>query len=158
MYPTTLILAAILLALAACAREEVPTTPSATEVSGTTAIQDVNPITAQSWLDGFALGSEVGPEGTIAEGAAKNEFAPGDPIHVTMEVGDAPPASAVKVVWIGPGDAPVGDEIRNVAGGQEQMHFQAPDTTAWPAGAYRVEVWVADENVSTQQFRIIQGE
>ncbi|HVR44315.1 MAG TPA: hypothetical protein VMS56_12825 [Thermoanaerobaculia bacterium] len=150
------VLALALAAFTACAREQVPTETSETELAGTTSPGGVNPLSAQNWIDGVTIGSEVGDDGSIVAGSAGADFAPGEPIFVVLEVSDAPPASAVKVVWLGPGETEVGEQQKNVAIDQTHVSFQAPDTAAWQLGDHRVEVWVGDEQVSTQQFRIVE--
>lgn len=104
------------------------------------------------WLTDFAVGSELGPDGAVA--SAKNTFAPGETIHYSMKVGEAPPASAAKVVWLGPDDAKLGEEMQGITTGQTTLGFRAPGTAAWAPGQYEVELWVVDEKVNAQRFTI----
>ena len=104
------------------------------------------------WLSDFALGGEAGPDGTVT--AAKNAFAPGDAIYYSMKVGAAPPASAVKVMWVGPAEAKLGEEMKGIASGQKTLSFQSPDTAAWAPGTYEAQIWVVDEKVNSQRFTI----
>jgi hypothetical protein len=91
----------------------------------------------------------------MVTGQGGDDFAPGQPVHVTMEVGDAPPNSTVKVVWYAPGETKITEENKPVVAGQKYLAFSANDTKSWKQGDYRAEVWIGDEKVNTQQFQIV---
>ena len=142
----------------ACGRDETaepPATTTTVEQPGTSSPSDVAPVTAQTWIDDVTIGSELAADGSMAPGKTGDDFAPGQPIHLTMEVGDAPPNSAVKVVWYGPGETKVGEENKPVVAGQKYLPFTAANTSSWGKGDYRAEVWIGDEKVNTQQFQIV---
>ena len=150
----------LLIAAVGCGRDETAEPPAATttvEQAGTSSPADVAPTTAQSWIDDVTIGSELAPDGSMVAGKTGDDFAPGQPIHLTMEVGDAPPNSAVKVVWYGPNETKIGEENKPVVAGQKYLSFTAADTKAWAKGDYRAEVWIGDEKVNTQQFQIVDA-
>ena len=154
---TLFALALTVVALVACGRDETakpPETTTTVEQPGTTSPSDVAPPVAQSWIDDVTIGSELAPDGSMAAGHTGDDFAPGQPIHIAMEVGDAPPSSTVKVVWYGPNETKIGDENKPVVAGQKYLNFTASDTKSWAKGDYRAEVWIGDEKVNTQQFNI----
>ncbi len=144
----------------ACGRDETaepPATTTTVEQPGTSSPSDVAPTTAQSWIDDVTIGSELAADGSMVPGKTGDDFAPGQPIHLTMEVGDAPPNSAVKVVWYGPNETKIGEENKPVVAGQKYLSFTAPNTASWAKGDYRAEVWIGDEKVNTQQFQIVDA-
>src|SRR5688572_28506518 len=103
---SALVISVMILAVA-CGRDETaepPATTTTVEQAGTTSPSDVAPTTAQTWIDDVTIGSELGADGNMVAGKTGDDFAPGQPIHLAMEVGDAPPNSSVKVVWYGPGE------------------------------------------------------
>ena len=159
---TLIFIAALLpLVLIGCGRDETAEAPATTttmEQPGTTSPSDVAPVTAQTWIDDVTIGSELGPDGNMAAGKTGDDFAPGHAIHVAMEVGDAPPGSAVKLVWYGPNETKIGEESKPVVAGQKYLNFTAPDTSSWAKGDYRAEVWIGDEKVNTQQFQIVDAD
>jgi hypothetical protein len=163
MRKTLFSLALVLMAAVAvvgCGRDETaepPATTTTVEQPGTSSPSDVAPVTAQTWLDDFTIGHEVGPDGMMVAGKGGDDFAPGQPIHLSMEVGDAPPNSTVKVVWYGPGETKIGEENKPVVAGQKYLAFTAADTKSWAKGDYRAEVWIGDEKVNTQQFQIVDA-
>lgn len=152
-----LVLAALPFALmfGACQEEPVEATPS--ELPGTSLPGDVSPISAQTWLDEFSLGHATNPDSSITAGRTGDDFAPGAPIHLSMETTDAPPNTTVRVLWYGPAETILGEEQKSVLPGGRYLSFQAPDTSSWAKGDYRVEVWVGDEKVNTQQFQIVDA-
>ncbi|MHB0970753.1 MAG: hypothetical protein ACYC7A_03365 [Thermoanaerobaculia bacterium] len=148
-------------ALFACGRDETaepPATTTTVEQPGVESPSDVAPITAQTWIDDVTIGSELAPDGSMVAGKTGDDFAPGQPVHLTMEVGDAPPASAVKVVWYGPNETKIGEESKPVVAGQKYLSFTAADTASWAKGDYRAEVWIGDEKVNQQQFQIVDAD
>jgi hypothetical protein len=147
--------------LGGCGREEAkeaPPTATTQEQPGADSPSDVSPVNAQTWIDDVTIGSELGADGAIPAGKTGDDFAPGQAVHVAMEVGDAPQNAAVKVVWYGPNETKIGEETKPVTAGQKYLTFTATDTTAWAKGDYRAEVWVGDEKVNQQQFQIVDAD
>ena len=143
-----------------CGRDETaepPATTTTVEQAGTASPSDIAPTTAQSWIDDVTIGSELAADGSMTPGRTGDDFAPGQPIHLSMEVGDAPPASTVKVVWYGPNETKINEESKPVVSGQKYLPFTAQDTASWAKGDYRAEVWIGDEKVNTQQFQIVDA-
>ena len=144
----------------ACGRDETAepvTEATTTEVPGVTQTGDLAPPTAQSYIDDVTIGSELAPDGSMVAGKTGDDFAPGQQVHLTMEVGDAPPNSAVKVVWYGPNETRIGEESKPVVSGQKYLSFSSQDTASWAKGDYRAEVWIGDEKVNQQQFQIVDA-
>lgn len=144
----------------ACGKDETadPTTQVATaEQPGVQSPTDLAPVTAQTYIDDVTIGSELGPDGSMVTGKTGDDFAPGQAVHLSMEVGDTPAASAVKVVWYGPNETKIGEETKNVTAGQKYLTFSAADTASWAKGDYRAEVWIGDEKVNQQQFQIVDA-
>ncbi len=135
--------------------EDVAAAATTDEIGGTGEAGDLNPLEAQMAIDDVTLGSKAGADGTIAEADQEDDFTPGEPIVVAMEVGDVQPGSAVKVLWFGPNETKIGEESKTVVSGQSYLNFNAADTGDWAKGDYRVEVWIGDEKVNQQQFQIV---
>src|SRR6185436_6515851 len=75
--------------LGGCGRDETAEAPASTttvEQAGTTNPSDVAPITAQTWIDDVTIGHELAADGSMATGKGGDDFAPGQPIYVAMEV------------------------------------------------------------------------
>jgi hypothetical protein len=134
-------------------KSDTATQTSEQEVAGVNAPNDLNPVEAQTMVDDVTVGHKVGSDGMIAAEDQGDDFAPGDPVYITMKVADAPADSKVKVAWYGPGETKIKDEEKAVNPGEQYLTFQA-DTGSWQKGDYRAEVWIGDEKVNTQEFNI----
>lgn len=159
MNKTLLSAVALSLTLIACGRDETaeaPATTTTVEQAGTSSPSDIAPTTAQSWLDDVTIGHELGADGSMKTGTGGDDFAPGQPVHLAIETGDAPPGAVVKIVWYGPNETKINEENKPVVAGQKYLNFTA-DTATWAKGDYRAEVWVGDEKVNTQQFQIVDA-
>lgn len=135
--------------------DDTAATTTEQEKSGVDQPGDLNPVEAQTMIDDVTIGHSVGADGTIAADQQGDDFAPGDPINVVMEVGDTPAGSAVKIVWFGPNETRIGEETKTVTAGEKHLGFQTTDTGSWAKGDYRAEIWIGDEKVNTQQFQIV---
>ena len=139
-------------------RSDTATTTSEQEQPGTEQAGDLNPVEAQMAIDDVTLGKNMNPDNTIPQDQQGDDFAPGDTVHLSMEVGDTPAGSQVKVVWFGPGETRIGEETKTVNQGDKYLAFHSTDTASWAKGDYRAEVWIGDEKVKTQQFNITAPE
>ena len=154
---------AALLTLPGCAREtkqaeskptEMTPTVSETERQGTEAPSDITPTTARLRISDLKVGPQVGSDGAVVKNV--DEVLPGEAVHASIAVGDVAAGSAVKAVWIGPDDQRLGESVKDVAQGLAFLTFDAPDTTAWAPGDYKVEIYLGDELAGSESFDIIQ--
>ena len=137
-------------------RDDTATTVTEQEKAGVDSPGDLNPVEAQTMVDDVTIGKKVGADGMIATEDQGDDFAPGETVHVVMNVADTPAASAVKVVWYGPGETRINEDSKTVEAGAKYLDFQA-DTASWQKGDYRAEVWIGDEKVNTQQFQVVDA-
>jgi hypothetical protein len=136
-------------------KDDTAATVSETEKPGVDSPGDLNPVEAQTMVDDVTIGHSTAADGSIAADQQGDDFAPGEAVHVSMEVGDTPVGSAIKVAWYGPGETKVGEDTKTVNTGDHYIAFQSADTASWAKGDYRAEVWIGDEKVNTQQFQIV---
>lgn len=138
-------------------RDPAEATPRVTETEqpGTQSATDLNPVQAEARIDDVAVGHAVGADGAIPSANAGDDFEPGKPIYVAMEVADTPADSAVKVVWFGPNQTRISEEVKRVAAGSQYLNFSAGNTSTWSQGDYRVEVWLGDEKVASEPFNLV---
>lgn len=136
-------------------KDDTAAAVSETEKPGVNAPGDLNPVEAQTMIDDVTIGHSTAADGSIAADQQGDDFAPGDTVNVSMEVGDTPAGSAVKVVWYGPGETKIDESTKTVNAGDHYLAFESKDTSSWAKGDYRAEVWIGDEKVNTQQFQIV---
>ena len=124
------------------------------EKTGVSKPGDVSPLVAQAMVDDVTLGTAVTVDGHIPARSRTDVFVPGEVIFLTMDVSDAPPGTAVKVVWYGPHEQRIGEQRQTVASGMSMLKFVKDGTRTWKTGDYRAEIWVGDEKVNDERFNI----
>lgn len=132
-----------------------PQTATTAEIAGTTNPNDLSPITAQYYIDDVKVGNGMGTDGLIGTDMTTDLFTAGQPIYLTMKVNDAPATAGVKVVWYGPNDTKINEESKSIALGSKTLSFEAPNTSKWAIGGYHAEVWIGDEKVKSENFKIV---
>ncbi|MEO8275214.1 MAG: hypothetical protein ABI639_03290 [Thermoanaerobaculia bacterium] len=156
--------AAVAIALAAAGCSDEPkraerdfskTTPSVNEKEqpGNNLPSDISPMTAHLRISDLKVGTVLAANGTVAEN--NNMIPPGEAIHASIAVGDVGADSKVKAVWLGPDGKRISDETKTVMAGAAFLVFDAPNTSAWAAGDYKVEIYLGDEVAASDSFNIV---
>jgi hypothetical protein len=129
---------------------------SGSEIPGAHSPEDLDPITAQRFIDHVRLGREVDSEGKVPEDGVASRFSAAEPIHVSMEVTDAPAGSVVRLsVRDASTDRTLWSEDGKVEGGRSYLTFTVDDELA--PGTYRVDVIIGDEVVARKEFQVVVG-
>jgi len=130
------------------------TRTSESEIPGTHSPEDLDPITAQRWIDDVQVGRALDMNNRVPGTASADTFTLSDTIYVSMEVTDAPAGSAVRVTIM---NRVTGESLwsreKSVPPGRSHLHFNLGARTLG-AGDYRVEVVVGDEPVATRSFKV----
>lgn len=129
--------------------------PTIAEKPGISQPGDISPPVAQAMVDDVNIGVAIGSNGRVPADSSPDNFLPGEDLYLTMDVSDAPPGTAIKVMWIGPGDKAIDTQVQKVAAGVSTLKFVRQDTRNWKPGDYRAEVWVGDEKVDDEVFDIV---
>lgn len=111
-------------------------------------------LEAERWLDDLSIGGEVDPRGAIPAEAAREEFAPGETVYVSMAVDDAPADAAVHVAFYDAGGQKVAEDEKKVPAAALYLYFDSGDTANWAPGEYRVEIAVDGEVVDEQALTL----
>jgi len=138
----------VLLAATACSRNEettaqAPPPPPAAPAPAPASIADLK------------IGIAASPDTAIAE--AKQEFAPGEPIQLSMDIQGAGAGTTVTTYWYGPDNRRLAYETKTVAPDQQHLRFTQDNTADWKEGEYRAEVWIGDNKAQEQSFQIASG-
>ena len=94
------------------------------------------------------------------EGSAKAQsYAPNDTFFAIVELDNAPDDTELKAVWSVvevPGEE-AGTQLESVEGtsGSGQVWFKLESDSPWPAGKYRVEIFLNDSKKETLDFEVI---
>jgi len=113
------------------------------EIPGMHASNDLDPVTANRWIDDVRL------DGTPTPG----EFHAGETVLVTMRVNDAPAGSVVRVSIHDAGDREVWVDERPVSREEPRLSFSIT-AHRLGSGAYEARVLVGDEIVARRSFAV----
>jgi hypothetical protein len=126
------------------------------EAAGTDHPSDLNPVEAETMIDDVTIGHMTSGDNTIMPDRQGDDFAPGQPVFISVNVSDATAGSVVKALYFGPGEAKVAEKEGAIYEGAKYVALEA-DTSGWPKGDYRAEIWIGDEKVNTQHFNIVDA-
>lgn len=148
------ILTCAVLTLFGCGRDQADEY-AATQTTTDAAVADPSAIRAEMWVDDIQIGSSTSGADTIAQ--VKDDFAPGEPIAVSMSVKDAPQGASVMTYWYGPNDLALSYELKEVPQEAQRLSFTQENTHDWQPGEYRAEIWAGDEKVAEETFEVTSG-
>lgn len=121
-----------------------------------TTLSDVNTMgraRAARPVSQLRLGYGLDVAGKVPPSFAAKRFMSGDPIHLSMEVGDAPFVSSVRVtVRDLVTDATVWSEVKDAPPGESYVSFEVGRGLAH--GSYRADVILADAVVGQREFQV----
>jgi hypothetical protein len=103
-------------------------------------------------INSVVLGHSLSPDGSV--GAPGTSFAQGGPLFVSINVSAISPGTEVKLSWYGPSGNGEGDDQLVVPPGADVVNFRAKDTSVWPPGTHRVEIWVGGAKAGEKTFTI----
>lgn len=143
-------LAALILALNACGKrdESVPAPPSAPAPVSP-------PATAGVAVLAIALGNAIGADKKVTQTA--DSFGRKDTIYASVDTTGTGTA-ALKAKWTyrkNGQEAVVKEDTQTIAPAgpaRSEFHISKPD--GWPAGDYRVEIFVADKSAGSKSFTV----
>jgi hypothetical protein len=104
------------------------------------------------WISSVRMGREVDELGSVPTGAVSNSYRAGEPIFISMQVDRLPPGGEVRVVWFGPDEQQVHEELRAVEA-DTIINFIAPPEIDRP-GQWRADVLSNGSLVTSQPFTI----
>ena len=147
-----------LVSLAGCARscargEDTPSPTPAAPAAASGAPAAGAADAARALLNSSVLlGHSLSPDGNV--GTPGTSFAQGGPLFVSLNVSAISPGTEGKLSWYGPSGTGEGDDQLVVPPGANVVNFRAKDTSAWPPGTHRVEIWVGGAKAGEKTFTI----
>jgi hypothetical protein len=110
------------------------------------------PLRTLPWVNDFKLGTPpLVPDGLVHP---DEEFAPGEPIQLSMAINYAPRNAFVVAHWYGPQSETVDLQTKELSAGKKRLHFEQDETGDWQEGMYRVEVWIRGYKLGERRFQI----
>ena len=132
---------ALLLVAAACGSK--PADTGTTGTSGTTAVKVAD----------VTIGRAIGGDKSISDSA--DNFKPGDTIYASVATDGTAPSATLRAKWTFEDGQTVDESTRTIApAGRERTEFHISKPNGWPAGKYKVEVFLNDQPVGTKSFDV----
>ncbi len=151
---TTLILVGSI-ALFACKKTPPPqeSTPAA-PVETQAPAPEPTPAAVPFAVTTIQLGKAIGSDKKISEPAAT--FGPQDTIYASVDSEGAAPSVTLRARWTyGDAGQLVNESEQTIApAGPATTEFHISKASGWPAGKYKVEIWVDGRSVGVQEFEV----
>jgi hypothetical protein len=138
----SLSLCVVLLVVAAgCGRKT--DTGGTTGTTGTTTVK-VTDVT---------LGRAIGGDKAISDSTDK--FHPNDTIYASVTTDGSAPSATLRARWTFEDGQAVDESSRTIApNNRERTEFHISKPNGWPAGKYKLEVFLNDQSVETKTFEV----
>jgi hypothetical protein len=137
-----------------CARSEPTPSPTPAAPAGASGAPGAGAGDAARavLISSVVLGHSLSPDGNV--GTPGTSFPQGGPLFVAVNVSAISPGTEVKLSWYGPSGTGEGDDQLVVPPGATVVNFRAKDTSSWPPGPHRVEIWVGGAKAGEKAFTI----
>jgi len=100
-----------------------------------------------------SLGRAIGSDKAITDGTDK--FRPNDTIYASVATDGAASTATVRARWTFEDGQTVDESSRTIApGGRERTEFHITKPNGWPAGKYKLEVFLNDQSAETKTFEV----
>lgn len=112
-----------------------------TSTAGTVRVADVT------------LGRSVGGDKAITDRA--ETFRPNDTIYASIATEGSAPSATLRARWTFEDGQVVDESTRTIApNNRERTEFHISKPSGWPAGKYKVEVFLDNQSVETKNFEV----
>jgi hypothetical protein len=131
----------LLVVAAGCGRKT--DTGGTTGTTGTTTVK-VTDVT---------LGRAIGGDKAISDSTDK--FRPNDTIYASVTTDGSAPSATLRARWTFEDGQAVDESSRTIApNNRERTEFHISKPNGWPAGKYKLEVFLNDQSVETKTFEV----
>jgi hypothetical protein len=132
---------ALLVVAAACGGR--PADPGTTGTTGTTAVK-VTDIT---------LGRTIGADKAITD--VTDTFRPNETIYASVATEGSAPSATLRAKWTFEDGQSVNESTRTIApNSRERTEFHISKPDGWPAGKYKVEVFLNDQSAGSKNLEV----
>jgi hypothetical protein len=141
-------------ALAACKKKETTTTttpaPAPYEPAPAPAPA---PVPAGVEFRDAKLGKAVGADKMVTQAA--DTFAPKDTVYASVTTAGTAASAAIRALWTFQDGQVVSDDTQTItAGGADTTEFHISKPDGFPAGSYKVELFIDGRSVATRNFTV----
>jgi hypothetical protein len=140
---TSLSLCLALLVVTAACGDRKAGTDGTVGTTGTTAVR----------VTDVSLGRAIGADKAVSDSTEK--FRPSDTIYASVATDGTAPSATLRAKWTFEDGQTVEESSRTIApSGRERTEFHIAKPSGWPAGKYKVEVFLNDQSTSTKTFEV----
>ena len=134
----------MLLVAAGCSRKtDTGGTAGTTGTTGTTAVKVAD----------VTLGRAIGGDKAISDSTDK--FHPNDTIYASVMTDGSAPSATLRAKWTFEDGQTVDESSRAIApNNRERTEFHISKPNGWPAGKYKLEVFLNDQSAETKTFEV----
>ena len=100
-----------------------------------------------------SLGRAIGGDKAVTD--STDTFRPNDTIYASVATDGSAPSATLRARWTFEGGQTVDDSSRTIApsgNARTEFHIAKPD--GWPAGKYKLEVFLNNESARTKDFEV----
>jgi hypothetical protein len=134
--------AALLMVAAGCGNRPADT-GGTTGTSGTTAVK----------VTDISLGRAIGADKSISDSTDK--FRAADTIYASVTTDGSAPSATLRARWTFEDGQTVDETTRTIVPTtRERTEFHISKPNGWPAGKYKVEVFLNDQSAGTKSFEV----
>jgi len=109
--------------------------------------------TASVRVTDVTLGRSVGGDKAITD--RTDTFKPNDTIYVSVATDGAAPSATLRAKWSFEDGQLVNESTRTIApANKERTEFHIAKPDGWPAGKYKLEVFLNDQSAETKSFDV----
>ena len=140
---SSLCLCLALLVIAAGCRNRATDTGGTVGTTGTTAVR----------VTDVSLGRAIGGDKAITD--STSNFRPGDTIYASVATDGTASTATLRARWSFEDGQTVDESTRTIApNGRERTEFHIAKPSGWPAGKYKVEIFLNDQAATTKTFDV----
>ena len=123
-----------------------------TDTGGTAGTTGTTGTTAVRVAD-VTLGRAIGGDKAISD--STDRFRPNDTIYASVTTDGSAPSATLRARWTFEDGQTVDDSSRTIApNNRERTEFHISKPDGWPAGKYKLEVFLNDQSVDTKTFEV----
>ena len=100
-----------------------------------------------------SLGRAIGGDKAVTDSTDK--FGPNDTIYASVATDGTAPSASVRAKWTFEDGQTVDETTRTIApAGRDRTEFHIAKPNGWPAGKYKLEVFLNDQSAKTATFEV----
>ena len=143
MRKISLSLCLALLVMAAACGDRKTGTDGTVGTTGTTAVR----------VTDVSLGRAIGADKAVTDSTDK--FGPADTIYASVATDGTAPTATLRAKWTFEDGQTIDESTRTIVpSGRERTEFHVTKPSGWPAGKYKLEVFLNNQSTQTKTFEV----